>query len=82
MIESLKSELARAEASFAELSKRVDINHPKYKLSESRSEQPVTESSVRNKMVLSNIASGVASSNQRDKIVANSWLNRKPKCWS
>ena len=79
LIQSLKSELARAEAAFAELSKRVDINHPQYKQAkaEVNSLQQKTQSEI--KMVLSNITSGLASSSQRDKIVANALAAQKAK---
>jgi len=79
LIQSLKTELARVEAGFAELSKRVDINHPQYKQAkaEVNSLQQKIHSEVN--MVLSGIASGVASSIQRDKIVANALAEQKAK---
>ncbi len=79
LIETLKSELARAEASFAELSKRVDINHPQYKQAkaEVNSLQQRIQSEI--KMVLNSITSGVASSSQHDKIVANVLAEQKAK---
>ena len=79
MIQSLKSELARAEARFAELSKRVDINHPQYKQAKAEvdSLQQKVQSEI--KMVLNSIARGVASSSQRDKIVANAFAEQKAK---
>lgn len=79
LIQALKSELARAEASFAELSKRVDINHPQYKQAkaEVNSLRQKTQSEI--KMVLSSITSGLASSNQRDRIVANALAEQKAK---
>lgn len=79
LIQALKSELARAEANFAELSKRVDINHPQYKQAkaEVNSLRQKTQSEI--KMVLSSITSGLASSNQRDKIVANALAEQKAK---
>lgn len=79
VIQSLKSELAKAEANFAELSKRIDINHPQYKQSKAEvdSLQQKIQSEV--KMVLNSIAGGVASSNQHDKIIANAFAEQKAK---
>ncbi len=79
LIQALKSELARAETKFAELSKRVDINHPQYKQAkiEVNSLQQKIQSEI--KMVQSSIISGLASSRQRDKIVANDLAEQKEK---
>ncbi len=79
LIQSLKTELARVESRFAELSKRVDINHPQYKQAkaEVNSLQQKMHSEIN--MVLSSIASGVTSSIQRDKIVANALAEQKAK---
>lgn len=79
LIQSLKSELARAEASFAELSKRVDVNHPQYiqAKAEVNNLQQKVHSEI--KMVLNSIATGVSSSNQRDKIVSKALAEQKAK---
>jgi uncharacterized protein involved in exopolysaccharide biosynthesis len=79
LIQSLKSELARAEARFAELSKRVDINHPLYKQAKAEvsSLQQKIQSEIN--MVLSGITGGVVSSNQRDNIVADALAEQKIK---
>jgi uncharacterized protein involved in exopolysaccharide biosynthesis len=79
LIQSLKSQLAEKEASFAELSKRVDVNHPQYK--EAKAEVGNLQQKIQSeiKMVLSNIVSGVASSRQRDKIVAAALDEQKAK---
>jgi chain length determinant protein EpsF len=79
LIQALKSELARADANFAELSKRVDINHPQYKQAKAQvnSLQQKIHSEI--KMVLSSIVSGLASSSQRDKIIANTLAEQKAK---
>lgn len=79
LIQALKSELARAEASFAELSKRVDINHPQYKQAKAEVNSLRQKTQSETKMVLSSITSGLASSNQRDKIVANALAEQKAK---
>lgn len=79
LIQSLKSELARAEANFAELSKRLDVNHPLYKQAKAEvtSLQQKTDSEI--KMVLNSITSGFASSRQRDSIIANALAEQKAK---
>jgi len=79
VIQSLKSELAKAEANFAELSNRLDINHPQYKQAKAEvdSLQQKVHSEV--KMVLNSIADGVSSSNQHDKIIANAFAEQKAK---
>lgn len=79
LIQSLKSDLARAEARFAEVSKRLDVNHPRYK--EVKAEVASLQQKIQfeTKMVLSNIAGGVASSAQRDKILANALAEQKAK---
>lgn len=78
-IQSLKSELAKADANFAEVSKRLDINHPLYKQAkaEVNSLQQKLQSEI--KMVLSSINSAVASSTQRDKLLAKALAEQKTK---
>ncbi|MGZ5050845.1 MAG: chain length determinant protein EpsF [Methylobacter sp.] len=79
LIQSLKSELARQEARFAELSKRVDVNHPQYKQvkAEVSSLEQKIQSEIR--MVLNSIASGVASSEQHSKLLADALSAQKAK---
>jgi succinoglycan biosynthesis transport protein ExoP len=79
LIQTLKSQLSVAEAKFSELSKRVDINHPLYKQAkaEVNSLQQQIQSEI--KMVLNSIASGLDSSNQRDKMVVNALAEQKAK---
>jgi len=79
LIQSLKTELARVESRFAELSKRVDINHPQYKQAKAELDNLQHKIHTETSMVLSSIASGVASSIQRDKIVANALAEQKAK---
>lgn len=79
LIQSLKSELARAESSFAELSKRVDINHPQYKQAKAEVNSLQQKIQSETQMVLSSISSGVASSYQRDKIAVNALAEQKAK---
>jgi uncharacterized protein involved in exopolysaccharide biosynthesis len=79
VIQSLKSELAKAEANFAELSKRIDINHPQYKQSKAEVDSLQQKIHSEVKMVLNSIAGGVASSNQHDKIIANAFAEQKAK---
>lgn len=79
LIQTLKSELARAEANFAELSKRLDINHPKYQ--QAKAEVNSLQNKVRTEinMVLNSINSGVTASDQHDQIIANELAEQKNK---
>ena len=79
LIQALKSQLAVAEAKFAELSKRVDINHPQYRQTKAEVDSLQQKIQSEIKMVLSSISSGVASSSQRDKMVANAVAEQKAK---
>jgi len=79
VIQSLKGDLARAEAKFAELSKRLDINHPLHKQAKAEvdSLRQKVQSEIRT--VLNSINGGVASSTQHDKIIANAFAEQKAK---
>ncbi len=79
LVQSLKTDLARVESRFAELSKRIDVNHPQYK--QAKAELSNLQQKIHSEinMVLSGIASGVTSSIQRDKIVANALAEQKAK---
>lgn len=79
LIQSLKTDLSRVESSFAELSKRVDINHPQYKQAKAEVNNLQQKIHSEINMVVSSIASGVASSIQRDKLVANALAEQKAK---
>jgi chain length determinant protein EpsF len=79
LIQALKTELAKVEASFAELSKRVDINHPQYKQAKAEVDNLQKKMHSEINMVLSGITSGVESSIQRDNIVANTLAEQKAK---
>ncbi len=79
LIQSLKADLSRVESSFAELSKRVDINHPQYKQAKAEVNNLQQKIHSEINMVVSSIASGVASSIQRDKLVANALAEQKAK---
>jgi len=79
LVQTLKAELAKAEAGFAELSKRVDINHPQYRQAKAEIGSLRQEIQSEINRVLSNIASGVASSKQRDKLLADALAEQKAK---
>jgi chain length determinant protein EpsF len=79
LIQSLKTELARAEADFAELSKRVDINHPQYKQAKAEVSSLQQKIQSETRMLLNSITSGVVSSIQRDKIRADAVAEQKAK---
>ena len=79
LIQSLKSKLARADASFAELAKRVGKNHPLYK--QAKAEVNSLQQKLRSeiKMVLSSINSEATSSIQRDSLLAKALAEQKTK---
>lgn len=79
LIQTLKSELARAEARLAELYKRVDINHPQYKEANAEVNSLQQKIQAEIKMVLNSIYSRVDSSMQRDAILADSIMEQKTK---
>ncbi|MDD5277467.1 MAG: chain length determinant protein EpsF [Methylovulum sp.] len=79
LIQSLKSDLAKAEAGFAELSKRIDINHPQYKQAKAEITNRQQQIQIEVNKVLSNITNGVTSSNQRDTLLANALAQQKAK---
>jgi len=79
LIQTLKSELAKAEARLAELYKRVDINHPQYKEAKAEVNSLQQKIQAEIKMVLNSIYSRVDSSMQRDVILANSMSEQKTK---
>jgi len=79
LIQSLKSDLSRAESKFAELSKRVDVRHPQYM--ESKAEVNSIKQKIHSeiKMILNSIESGLTSASQRDKMIANALTEQKVK---
>jgi chain length determinant protein EpsF len=79
LIQSLKSDAARAEANFAELSKRLDTNHPQYKQAEAEVNSLHQQIQSEVKRVLNSINSGTSSSKQRDALLASSLAAQKAK---
>jgi len=79
LIQSLKTELARVEANFAELSKRVDVNHPQYRQAQAEMNNLQQKIHAETNMVLNSIGSGAKSSNQLDKLLANALAEQKAK---
>jgi chain length determinant protein EpsF len=79
LVQSLKSDLAKAEAKFAELSKRLDVNHPLYQQAKAEVNSLQQQTQIEIKKVLSNIGSGLASSSQRDRLVAHALAEQKAK---
>ncbi|SJM91345.1 Chain length determinant protein EpsF [Crenothrix polyspora] len=78
-VQGLKGDLARAEAKFAEVSKRVDTNHPQYK-------QAYAEmSSLKNKIdkeintVLEGISNNATTAQQRDERLLYALTDQKDK---
>lgn len=79
LIQSLKSDAARAEANFAELSKRLDKNHPQYKQAEAEVNSLHQQIQSETKRVLNSINSGTNASKQRDDLLASSLAAQKAK---
>jgi polysaccharide biosynthesis transport protein len=79
LIQTLKSELAKAEAKLAEVSKRLDVNHPLYQQSKAEVSSLQLKLQSEIKMVLTSINSAVTASNQRDSILAKSLADQKTK---
>lgn len=79
LVQGLKADLARAEAKFADLSTRVDKNHPQYQQTKAEI------ASLRNKIqteintVLKGIESNNSSSKQRDQSLAQALAEQKSK---
>jgi polysaccharide biosynthesis transport protein len=79
LIQSLKAESAKAEANFAELSKRLDVNHPQYKQAKAEVNSLQHKIQTEINMVLNSINSGVTASIQHDHIIANAVAEQKNK---
>jgi polysaccharide biosynthesis transport protein len=78
-IQSLKSDLAKAEGDFAELSKKLDVNHPKYIQAKAEVDSLNKKLQSEIKMVSNDIASRVESANKRNKILTKSLAEQKAK---
>jgi uncharacterized protein involved in exopolysaccharide biosynthesis len=79
LIQLLKSELSKAESNFAELSKRVDINHPQYIKSKAEVNSIKHKINSEINMILSSIDSGLISAIQHDKLIADALAEQKAK---
>lgn len=79
LIQSLKSDLAKAEAKFAELSKQLDVNHPKYIQAKAEVDSLRKKVQSEIKMVSNSISNKVSSSNKRNKILTHALADQKAK---
>lgn len=79
LVQSLKSDLARAESKFAELAKRIDKNHPQYKQARAEIYHLKRKISSEVKILIGSISSQADASNQRDKILALALAEQKIK---
>ena len=79
LIQSLKSELARAEADFAELVKRLDVNHPQYKQAKAQVNSLEQKLQSETRMVLKSIKGDVSASIQRDSQLTKALADQKTK---
>lgn len=78
-IQSLKSQLAIAQARFAELSKRVGVNHPQYKQAQAEVSSIKQKIRAEVKTVLDSMSSSLASSKQRDTLLKNALSEQKER---
>lgn len=78
-VQALKSDLARAEAKFAELANRIDKNHPHYL--QAQAEIASLRQKIKQEVntVLGGIASDLAASNQRDGNLSQALAEQKNK---
>jgi len=79
LIQSLKSDLARSESKFADLSKRLGENHPKYKQSRAEILSLKRKINFEVKMIIDSISSRYNASSQRDKILVDALSAQKIK---
>lgn len=78
-IQSLKSDLAKAEGDFAELSKKLDVNHPKYIQAKAQVDSLNRKLQSEIKMVSNDISSRLESANKRNKILTKALAEQKAK---
>ena len=78
-IQALKTDLARKEASFADLSKSLDKNHPHYKQAEAEIRSLEMQIQQQTRMVLDSISTGLKSAKQRDKNLSEALAKQKDK---
>lgn len=79
LIQTLKSDLAHKEANFADLSKRIDRNHPNYKQAQAEIQSLQQQIQQQIRTVLGSVSSGLAASKQRDKILSRALAEQKDK---
>jgi succinoglycan biosynthesis transport protein ExoP len=79
LIQSLRSELARSTAHFAEVSQKFKKGNPQYNQAEAQMASLRQEVKSAIKMILNSIDSGVTSSKQRDDILAKALAKQKAK---
>jgi len=79
LVQSLKTELAKSEANFAELSKHLDKNHPQYKQARAQIDSLQQRINAEVKQVLNSMTSGLSSSQQRDSMLSKALAEQKSK---
>ncbi|MFA5983225.1 MAG: chain length determinant protein EpsF [Methylococcaceae bacterium] len=79
LIQSLKSELAKREANFAEMTRRLDKNHPQYKQSEIEIATLRSKIDSEIKMIRKSMVNSFESSKQLDTILINALAEQKAK---
>jgi polysaccharide biosynthesis transport protein len=78
-VQELKGELARAESKFAEVSKRVDKNHPQYKQAASEMSSIKTKMDKEINTVLESISNNATTAQQRDERLLYALADQKDK---
>jgi len=79
LIQTLKSDLARSTADLAELSKRVDVNHPHYKQAKAEMSSMQQKLGSEINTIINGITNELESSSQRDHLIANALAEQKAK---
>ncbi len=79
LVQSLKSDLAKAEAKFAELSKQLDVNHPKHIQAKAEVDNLRKKVQTEITMVSNSISNKVSSANKRNKILTYALAEQKTK---
>ncbi len=79
LVQQLKAELARTEAKFAELAKRVGKNHPQYEQTQAEVTSLRQKINAETQMVLNSMSSSVASANRMDEMLAKALADQKAK---
>lgn len=79
LLQQLKTELARTEAKFADLSVHVDQNHPQYRQAAAEITNLKKQIKIETNSILNRFNSSILASNNRDKTLADALAKQKAK---